>query len=203
MKLFVCPYSMKAPNGWNNMVNIARFGTDYKSRAFVAYLGLGAGIADDIVYPTAFVDANGEAIDGAYNYTMHFDKADLPATKNGVWSISAYRENFYERNPINRYGLLPAMVKYNPDGSLDVYLQAKSPGPDKESNWLPLPQSGMVNVTLRVYDPKDEAKSIEYKVPPLRSRLNRKGRRGITQTLANRTCLEAKHHEMGHDCSSR
>ena len=63
-------------------------------------------------------------------------------TKNGVWSISAYRENFYERNPINRYGLLPAMVKYNPDSSLDVYLQAKSPGPDKESNWLPIPQSG-------------------------------------------------------------
>jgi hypothetical protein len=59
------------------------------------------------------------------------------------------------------------MVKYNPDGSLDVYLQAKSPGKDKESNWLPIPQSGLVNVTLRVYDPKDEAKSTEYKVPPL------------------------------------
>ena len=26
---------------------------------------------------------------------------------------AAYRENFYEENPINRYGLLPAMVKYN------------------------------------------------------------------------------------------
>jgi hypothetical protein len=59
------------------------------------------------------------------------------------------------------------MVKCNPDGSLDVYLQAKSPGKDKESNWLPIPQSGLVNVTLWVYDPKDEAKSTEYKVPPL------------------------------------
>jgi hypothetical protein len=94
------------------MVNIANFGTDYQTRAYIAYMGLGAGIADDIVYPSAFVDASGEAIDGVSNYyTMHFDKADLPATKNGVWSISAYRENFYERNPINCYGLLPAMVK--------------------------------------------------------------------------------------------
>jgi hypothetical protein len=168
MKFFVGPYGMKAPNGWINMVNIARFGTDYQTRAYVSYMGLGAGIADDIVYPSAFVDANGEAIDGTYNYTMHFDKADLPATKNGVWSISAYRENFYEKNPINRYGLLPAMVKYNPDGSLDVYLQAKSPGPDRESNWLPIPQSGLVNLTLRLYDPKDEAKSAEYRVPPVR-----------------------------------
>jgi hypothetical protein len=168
MKFFVGPYSMKAPNGWINILNLARYGTDYQTRAYVAYMGLGAGIADDIVYPSAFVDANGEALDGAYNYTMHFDKAELPAAKNGVWSISAYRENFYEKNPINRYGLLPAMVKYNSDGSLDVYLQAKFPGADKESNWLPIPQSGLVNVTMRIYNPKDEAKSTEYKIPPIR-----------------------------------
>ena len=167
MRFFTGPYGMKAKNGWLNMVNIARFGTDYQTRAYVAYMGLGAGISDDIVYPTAFVDANGDALDGAHNYKMHFDKADLPATKNGVWSISAHRENFYEHNPIDRYGLLPAMVKHNPDGSLDVYLQAKSPGPDKESNWLPIPQSGLVNVTLRVYVPKDEAKSPDYRVPAL------------------------------------
>jgi len=139
MNFFVGPYGTKAANGWLNMVNIAKFGTDYQTRAYVAYMGLGAGIADDIVYPSAFVDANGEAIDGAFKYTMHFEKADLSATKNGVWSISAYRENFFEKNPINRYGLLPAMVKCNSDGSLDVYLQAKSPGPDRESNCLPIP----------------------------------------------------------------
>jgi hypothetical protein len=99
MKFFVGPYGMKPPNGWVNMVDIARFGTDYQTRAYVAYMGLGAGIADDIVYPSAFVDAKGEALDGAFNYTMHFDKAALPASKNGVWSISAYRENFYETQP--------------------------------------------------------------------------------------------------------
>ena len=60
------------------------------------------------------------------------------------------------------------MVKNNPDGSLDVYLQAKSPGKDKESNWLPIPQSWLVNVTIRVYDPRDEAKSKDYKIPPIR-----------------------------------
>jgi hypothetical protein len=53
------------------------------------------------------------------------------------------------------------MVRYNPDGSLDVYLQSKSPGADKESNWLPIPQSGLVN------DAKDEAKSKDYKIPPI------------------------------------
>jgi hypothetical protein len=168
MKLATGPYGMTPPNGWNNMLNLARYGSDYQTRTYVAYMGLGAGLADDIVYPTAFVDSDGNALDGAYNYAMHFDKADLPASQNGVWSISSYRENFYIHNPINRYGLLPAMVKYNPDGSLDVYLQAKSPGADKESNWLPIPASGLVNVTIRIYNPKKEATEHGYKIPPIR-----------------------------------
>jgi hypothetical protein len=28
-------------------------------------------------------------------------------------------------------------LQFNPDGSLDIYIQNKSPGKDKESNWLP------------------------------------------------------------------
>ena len=45
-------------------------------------------------------------------------------------------ENFYEKSPINRCGLLPAMVKHNRDGSLDVYRQARSPDLDRESGCL-------------------------------------------------------------------
>jgi hypothetical protein len=162
------PYAMKSLNGWVNMLNIARFGSDYQTRAYVAYMGLGAGLAEDIIYPTAFVDDDGGALDGAYTYVMHFDKADLAASQNGVWSISAYRENFYVRNMLERYGLLPGMPKYNADGSLDVYLQAKSPGADKESNWLPIPPSGLFNLSIRIYNPKKEALDAAYKIPPVK-----------------------------------
>ena len=162
------PYTMSATNGWFNFPNLGRYGTDYNTRAFIAYAGLGALTSADCIYPTAFVDGDGHALDAAYNYLMHFPKDRLPPSASGVWSISPYRENFYVRNALNRYGILSSMpLKYNEDGSLDIYIQAKSPGSDKESNWLPTPPSGMFNLTARVYQPKPEALDGTYKLPPV------------------------------------
>jgi len=46
-------------------------------------------------------------------------------------------------------------------------VQAKSPGADKESNWLPTPPSGLFNLTTRVYQPKKEILDQSYKLPPV------------------------------------
>lgn len=160
------PYTMPAANGWIVMTNLGRYGTDYNTRAFVAYAGLGALTSDDCVYPSAFVDADGHALDAAYNYVIRFPKGQLPPSASGVWSISQYRENFYVRNALNRYGILSSMpLKFNADGSLDIYLQVKSPGPDKESNWLPSPPTGAFNLTARIYQPKKEMLDGTYKLP--------------------------------------
>ena len=37
------------------------------------------------------------------------------------------------------FGTKNKSLKYNPDGSLTIYLGNTSPGKDKESNWLPAP----------------------------------------------------------------
>jgi len=101
---------------------------------------------------------------------MRFEKGQLPPT-DGTWSVSQYKGNFYERNALDRYAIAPWMpLKYNPDGSLDIYLQATSPGKDKESNWLPTPL-GRFNLTLRNYFPKAAAYDASYKVPPVRKAL--------------------------------
>jgi len=131
-------------------------------------MGLGALSKQDCVYPTAFVDSNGVALDGSHSYVMHFDKGALPPSKMNVWSISPYRGNFYVRNSINRYGILSSMsLKYNPDGSLDIFMQKDSPAADQEANWLPIPPSGMFNLTVRSYQPGEALLDGPYKLPPV------------------------------------
>jgi hypothetical protein len=131
-------------------------------------MGLGALAKEDAVYPSAFVDSTGTALDGSHKYVMHFEKGGVPPSKVNVWSVSPYRGNFYVRNPLNRYGILSGMpLKYNSDGSLDIYLQRDSPGADKESNWQPIPPSGMFNLTVRSYQPEQGLLDGAYKLPPV------------------------------------
>lgn len=157
----------KNVNGWINLTNLGRYGADYNTRAGVAYMGLGADMKEDTVYPTTYFDGDGKPLDSANRYVLSFEKNALPPT-NATWSVSQYKGNFYERNVLNRYVIAPWMpLKFNADGSLDIYVQAESPGPDKESNWLPTPP-GRFNLTLRNYFPKEAAWDSSYKIPPVK-----------------------------------
>src|SRR5262249_14074066 len=143
-------------NGWRvPPLTLGNFGTDYPLRAQVALFGIGANLAKDAISPTAFVDGDGQALNGANRYTLHFEKGNLPPAK-AFWSLTMYdAQSFLAANPINRYniaGWVP--LTHNPDGSLDVYIQQNPPGTPKESNWLPA-AAGPFNVTLRVYWPKE------------------------------------------------
>jgi hypothetical protein len=149
-------------NGWRvpSMV-LGRFGTDYGTRAVVALIGLGANLPEDAVYPSVFVDADGQPLDGANRYVIRFDRDATPPVK-AFWSITLYDANsFFVANPINRSAVSSWMpLRKNADGSLEIYVQADSPGADKESNWLPAPPSGPFNLTLRMYWPNETAPSI-------------------------------------------
>ena len=57
---------------------------------------------------------------------------------------------------------------YNADGSLDIYIQTNSPGADKEANWLPAPDIGPFNLTVRDYWPKEAMLDGTYKLPPVK-----------------------------------
>jgi len=157
-------------NGWIVMPkDMADYGTDYTTRAGIALVGLGAIQPIDIDYPTAFDDGDGKSFDGANRYVLHFEKGQTPPT-NVSWSLSIYDpQGFYVPNPMNRYNLAAWMpLQFNPDGSLDFYIQANSPGLDKEANWLPAPTSGTFNLVVRNFWPKESVLNGTYKLPPVK-----------------------------------
>ena len=72
-------------------------------------------------------------------------------------------------NPLKRYLLNSTTLdtyKYGPDGSLTFYLSHESPGPDKESNWLPAPNGPFYGI-FRVYMPGDAVLNGTWKKPSL------------------------------------
>jgi hypothetical protein len=148
-------------NGWMFTTKTGQYGTDYLQRALITAIGLGANLPQDAVYPTGEKDANGRDFDGASNkYVMHFDKGQLPPV-NGFWSLTMYDDQyFFVPNSLNRY-TLSERNKFctNPDGSVDLYLQAESPGGAKEANWLPAPKAKFIPM-LRLYWPKETPPSI-------------------------------------------
>jgi hypothetical protein len=147
-------------NGWLFTTKTGIYETAYLDRALVTAIGLGANRPQDAVYPTSEVDGDGKPYDGANKYVMHFPKGQTPPAK-GFWSLTMYDgDYFFVKNPINRSSVSPRNdLKYNGDGSLDLYIQKDSPGKEKESNWLPAP-SGKFILMLRLYWPQETAPSI-------------------------------------------
>jgi len=147
-------------NGWNVMTSTGLYGTNYLQRAFVTAIGLGANRPQDAVYPTSEVDGEGRPYDGANRYVMHFSKGQAPPV-NGFWSLTMYDAHyFFVENPLDKYTVSPRNdLKYNADGSLDLFVQHESPGKDKEANWLPAP-AGKFVLMLRMYWPKDTPPSV-------------------------------------------
>jgi len=136
------------------------YGTDYVQRALIAAIGLGANRPEDAIYPTSTKSKDrvlARAYRGSENYVLTFPKDQMPPVR-GFWSITMYNDKyFFVENPLNRYSISARQdLKANPDGSVDIYIQNKSPGADKESNWLPAPK-GPFALVLRLYWPKPDA----------------------------------------------
>ncbi|HQS48913.1 MAG: hypothetical protein B7Y12_12025 [Rhizobiales bacterium 24-66-13] len=157
-------------NGWRtNLTAIGTYGADYLHRAGVAFGGLGANVPDDAVYPTAFADSEGRPLDGAKRYVMHFAKEQLPPVR-AFWSLTMYDERqLFTENPLDRYAIGDRdKLVFNPDGSLDLYIQRESPRKDKEANWLPAPKNGAFTMNLRLYWPKTEVIEGNWSPPPVK-----------------------------------
>lgn len=158
-------------NGWIFTTRAGVYGTDYLQRAFITAIGLGANRPQDAVYPTSEVNADGKPYSGANKYVLQFPAGQTPPA-DAFWSVTMYNgDYFFVANPLNKYTVSPRnALKYNADGSLDLYIQRESPGKDKEANWLPAPEGKFI-LMMRLYWPKESPPSIidgTWKPPAVR-----------------------------------
>jgi hypothetical protein len=144
-------------NGWQVTYDLGRYGTKYGYRAAWTFNAIGGLLAEEAIYPLAREDSEGQRLTGEYNYTLHYNKEQIPPAE-AFWSLTIYdNESLLVDNPIDRYSLSSRdEMNYGDDGSLIIYIQQESPGRDKEANWLPAPQEEIGFLALRLYIPKKQ-----------------------------------------------
>lgn len=182
-----------AHNGW--LVSAAgSYGTNYVARAETDKLGVGALTDNVSIYPLALTDRTGAKLNGTMKrYVAHFPASDFPFPVKAFWSLTMYEASgFFVANPLERYSLgNRSNVHFNPDGSLNVYIQSGEPVSEQErDNWLPAPE-GEFHLVMRLYgtDPEDIPGIIE-------------GAEGSWKPPAIEPCLEDGITAGGQECAA-
>jgi hypothetical protein len=153
--------------GWIYTTRSGAYGVDYLYRAAIAQCCVGENLPQDAIYPSLSTDSEGRPLDGDNQYVLHFAKGKLPPV-DAFWSVTAYDiggyfiPNALERQAIGDRDKLVA----NADGSLDLYIQADSPGKEKEANWLPVGQAPFT-LLMRLYSPRPEVLDGTWTPPPV------------------------------------
>ena len=168
-KIYADPASIGGlKNGWViPNAHTGNFGTDYKLRAGISFVGFGANLPEDGFYPFLVQDSNGKLLDGGKKYAITFPKGQLPPA-GAFWSVTMYQDHFLTPNEGNKFAVSNWMnPKANSDGSVTIYMQPTSPGSDKEINWLP--SSGSISTMtplMRLYWPLPPALDGTWTPPP-------------------------------------
>jgi hypothetical protein len=161
-------------NNWTMITSkLGDYEDDYLIRSYVSFVGLGANLAEDAIYPFTTTDADGETLDGSQSYTIHMDASELPPVQ-GFWSLTAYNpddfliDHGYDRYAINSNDKL----HYNADGSLDLIIQSAPPSDQSDTNWLPVRDDQEFSLTMRLYWPEQAILDGEW-IPPSVTRKNK------------------------------
>ncbi|MFI6310892.1 DUF1254 domain-containing protein [Nocardia fusca] len=154
-------------DGWLVALNVGRYGTNYLLRATTARRGVGANIAEAMLYPALFdeADENGDPRE----FTLRFEPGQAPPVK-ALWSITAYgADGYLVQNPADLHTIgHPVAPRLAPDGALEFAVQAADPGPEvPRSNWLPIPEQGQFSLIMRLYEPEPRVLDGSWSPPPL------------------------------------
>jgi hypothetical protein len=141
-----------AGNGWNRSTHNAQWGIDYFNRTGTAKSNMFDNRPNETQYFYTDYDGVGAELIGSESYQITFSAGQEPPV-NGFWSLTLYNDkHLFHPNDLKRYslGTKNKTLKRNADGSLTLYAGAKSPGGEKDANWLPAPD-GKFSLYIRAY----------------------------------------------------
>lgn len=163
-------------NGWN-MTDAFGPRSFYKGdrllRAAAVMVGIYANDKVEAFYPIAYVDADGDVLDGSkHRYRIDFTPDNIPPAKY-FWSVTMYNKQadgvagYMVENPINRYlinSTTEGLVK-DMEGNFSIYILHEAPKDKQQSaNWLPAPSEPFYLV-LRIYGPEESALNGTWQPP--------------------------------------
>ena len=130
--------------------------TSYTFEAVTTSAGMVSRVAGKgSAYLGSYYDADGNALMGANNYSLHIEP-NPPAAL--FWSITVYdiKNRLIIKNETRRADLSSRSEKLvtNSDGSVDLYFGPKAPK-GKENNWIQSNKDQSFFVYLRLYGPKE------------------------------------------------
>lgn len=142
-----------AHNGWL-AADIGKYGTNYSLRAIADKIGLGALPPNIAIYAIAQTDGLGVPLNSATTrYVAHFPANDFPVPVQAFWSLTMYEASgFFVANPLEFHTLGDrSNLKYEADGSLNIYIQPEEPTSEaQQDNWLLAP-AGAFQLIMRLY----------------------------------------------------
>lgn len=123
---------------------------------------------EEATYPNTTLDSAGDLLNGTQKYTMTFKAGELPDV-DAFWSLTMYDLDNKLVLGSENYCIssLNPMYKKESDGSLILYIQAKYPGSDKESNWLQSPKRKGFSLVFRAYLPGADIINKSWGIPGL------------------------------------
>jgi len=164
----------KKVNGWKfppSFAGRAGLEQEFAYRAAVqSYSNIMYNEPKEAVFMISNTAEDGKKLNGSNNYTIRFARGEEPPVTE-FWSITLYNnKHSLVANASRKYAVGSRIkdFKRNSDGTIDIYIQQKSPGKGKEGNWLPTPE-GDFYLILRAYGPRKAILEQTWTPPPIKA----------------------------------
>jgi hypothetical protein len=135
---------------------------DPVARAAQAWRLMGAPAPEDLLVLYCHVDSEGRPLNGQHGYRLHI-RADAMPPARAFWWLHT--------DPGPPHGYLRGVgdrsqLATDPDGSVEIFIQATPPAPERLTNWLPCPR-GDFSVHLALHLPMAWALNRAWRMPAL------------------------------------